>query len=200
MIFFYKIHKLSFEFHVSFFVKPIGFFQILVFFLFLMINIKFISFVVHGQLNGFLKQLKDNLAKYMMQFLFQARDYSLFLMRVQGRYNFCGCCNKKNSPISTTLGCLIRVFEWHQHAMLPRHHRSTTRTLLAFLAMVSLASSRSREHGSIFSGDRRGRDVVDKPTIGPPALYAAGLQARVRKDQAKIMDGTLYVTKKDGRV
>ena len=29
--------------------------------------------------------------------------------------------------------------------MLPRHHRSTTRTLLAFLAMVSLASSRYRE-------------------------------------------------------
>lgn len=42
--------------------------------------------------------------------------------------------------------------------------------------------------------------MVSGPTIGPPALYAAGFQARVRKDQAKIMDGTLYVTKKDGRV
>lgn len=48
--------------------------------------------------------------------------------------------------------------------------------------------------------------MVDKPTIGPPALYAAGLQARVWKDQAKMMDRT-YISrrkmgesKKDGKV
>ena len=70
--------------------------------------------------------------------------------------------------------------------------------MLAFLAMVSLASSRYREDRSIFSGDQSGRDVVDGPTIGPPALYAAGLQAMVRKDRAKMMDGTYMSRRKMG--
>lgn len=40
--------------------------------------------------------------------------------------------------------------------------------------------------------------MVNGPSIGPPALYATGLKARVRKDQAKMMDDTYIRRRKMG--